>query len=345
MKYICKLPDPEELQNKLPLDETSKKRREETILELRGILSGKINKKILIIGPCSADREDAVLDYMHRLRQLYDKVRDKFLIIPRVYTSKPRTNGQGYKGLLHRPNAESKYDDILAGIDLVRDLHLKVIKETGMFCADEMLYPEITAYFSDLLVYLAVGARSVEDQQHRLVASGINIPVGMKNPTSGDYSIMLNAIGAAQHCHSLAYRGYMVETEGNSYSHAILRGYTDSSGKSRPNYHYENISNLYDEYVKTNCSNIALIVDCNHANSNKNYLEQVRIAKEVFGLCRNHKNIDLFVKGLMLESYIEDGNQPIGGGVYGKSITDACLGWEKTEKLIMDLYSLVDENE
>lgn len=341
MKYICKLPDPEELQAKYPLSEDLKVKRLEVIKELKGILSGRINKKILIIGPCSSDREDAVLDYMSRLKALYDKVRDKFLIIPRVYTSKPRTNGQGYKGLLHRPNANSQYDDILSGIGIVRDLHLKVIQETGMFCADEMLYPEITAYLSDLLVYLAIGARSVEDQQHRLVASGIGIPVGMKNPTSGDYSIMLNAIGAAQHCHSLAYRGYIVETEGNPYSHAILRGYTGTSGKSRPNYHYENITSLYDEYIQTNNSNIAVIVDCNHANSNKNYLEQIRIAKEVFGLCKDHKNINLFVKGLMIESYIEDGNQPVGGGVYGKSITDACLGWSKTEQLVLDLYKLV----
>lgn len=341
MKYISKLPEPEELQKRLPLAEKMAEAREKVIDELKGILSGKIDKKIIIIGPCSSDREDAVLDYMLRLKKLYDKVSDKFLIIPRVYTSKPRTNGQGYKGLLHRPNANAKADDMLSGIEIVRDLHLKVINETGMFCADEMLYPEITAYISDLLVYLAVGARSVEDQQHRLVASGFDIPVGMKNPTGGEYSIMLNAIGAAQHCHTLAYRGYEVETEGNQYSHAILRGYTGSDGKSRPNYHYENISYLYDEYVKANLSNIAVIIDCNHANSNKNYLQQIRIAKEVFALCKEHRNIDKFVKGIMIESYIEDGNQPVGGGVYGKSITDACLGWDKTESLILDLYEMV----
>ena len=342
MKYISKLPEPEELQKKFPLSPELAELRKKTIKSLQDILSGKSKKKVIIIGPCSSDREDAVLDYMHRLKGLYDKVSDRFLIIPRVYTSKPRTNGQGYKGLLHRPDATGN-DDMVAGIETVRDLHLKVIKETGMFCADEMLYPEVTAYLSDLLVYLAIGARSVEDQQHRLVASGFDIPVGMKNPTSGDYSIMLNAIGAAQHCHTIAYRGYEVETEGNAYSHAILRGYTDLTGRSRPNYHYENISNLYDEYVQTNYSNIAVIIDTNHANSNKNYLEQIRIAKEVFHMCRSHKNINTFVKGLMIESYLEDGNQPVGGGVYGKSITDACLGWKKTEKLILDLYALMKD--
>ena len=341
MKYISKLPEPEELQKRFPLDESLKRKRNDTINEIKGILAGKIQKKIIIIGPCSSDREDAVLDYMHRLKELYEKLKDKFLFIPRVYTSKPRTTGQGYKGILHRPNAGSKYDDLLSGIEVVRELHLKVIKETGMFCADEMLYPEITAYLSDLLAYLAIGARSVEDQQHRLVSSGVGIPVGMKNPTSGDFSIMLNAIGAAQHCHSLAYRGYIVETEGNPFSHAILRGYTDSNGKTRPNYHYESICNLYDEYIKTNYSNVAVLIDCNHANSGKNYLEQMRIAKEVIGLCNNHKNINSFVKGLMIESYIEDGNQPVGGGVYGKSITDSCLGWQKTEKLLWDLYRMV----
>ena len=343
MKYICKLPEPEELQRKYPLDENSIIERKRVIKDVKDVLSGKSKKKLLIIGPCSSDREDAVLDYMRRLKKVYDVVKDRFIVIPRVYTSKPRTNGQGYKGLLHRPNVGLSRDDIVAGIEMVRELHLKVIKETGMFCADEMLYPEITAYLSDLLAYMAIGARSVEDQQHRLVASGYDVPVGMKNPTSGDYSIMLNAIVAAQHCHTLTYRGYEVETEGNQFSHAILRGYTGSNGKLKPNYHYENIVNLYDEYIKTNASNISVIIDCNHSNSNKNYLEQIRIAKEVIGLCKEHKNIDLFVKGLMIESYLEDGNQPIGGGVYGKSITDSCLGWAKTEKLILDLYSMVNE--
>lgn len=341
MKYISKLPNPEELQKKYALSEELTKKRVAFIKEIKDILSGKSKKKIIIIGPCSADNEDAVLDYMKMLANVNEKVKDKFLIIPRVYTSKPRTTGQGYKGLLHRPNANSKNDDLLSGIAAVRELHLKVIEETGLFTADEMLYPEITAYISDLLGYLAIGARSVEDQQHRLVASGFDVPVGMKNPTSGDNSILLNAIGAAQHCHTLTYRGYEVETEGNIYSHAILRGYTNQYGKSKPNYHYEDIIELHDKYIQTNYSNIAVIIDCNHANSNKNYLEQIRIAKEVFGLCNNHKEIDSFVKGLMIESYIEDGNQPIGGGVYGKSITDGCLGFEKTEKLLLDLYDMV----
>lgn len=341
MKYICKLPEPEELQNKYPLNDELVEKRKQIIKEIKDVLSGKSSKKLLIIGPCSADREDAVLDYMRLLKEVNEKVKDKLLIIPRVYTSKPRTSGQGYKGLLHRPNADSSNDDMLSGITMVRKLHLKVIEETGMFCADEMLYPEITAYLSDLLVYLAIGARSVEDQQHRLVSSGFDIPVGMKNPTSGDISVMLNAIGAAQHCHTLTYRGYEVETEGNPYSHAILRGYTDSNGKAKPNYHFENISNLHDEYIKTNFSNIALVIDCNHANSNKNYLEQIRVAKEIFYLCKNNKSINAFVKGIMIESYLEDGNQPVGGGVYGKSITDACLGWKKTEELILDLYNSI----
>lgn len=341
MKFIRKLPDADELRNELALNQTEESERKKIIRELQDILNGKSKKKILIIGPCSADREDAVLEYMNRLVGLREYVKECFCIIPRVYTSKPRTNGKGYKGLVHRPDPTG-LDDIYDGIRATRQMHYRIIKETGMFGADEMLYPEAHYYITDLLAYSAVGARSVENQQHRLVSSGLDMPVGMKNPTSGDNEVMLNAIYAAHNKQSFIYHGYECTSEGNPYAHAILRGYTDSMGKTHSNYHFENISDLYDSYQKKNLKNSNVIIDCNHGNSRKHYNEQIRIGKEVLNLCRDYGFINSFVKGLMIESYLEDGSQMIGENIYGKSITDPCLGWDKTEKLIKELAELVE---
>lgn len=340
MRFVRKLPEIEEVIRKFPLTEKQKAERAKTIQEIKNILSGKNDKKIICIGPCSADREDAVIDYIKRLAKIQAKMQDRFLFIPRVYTSKPRTNGRGYKGLLHRPISSCSHDDLLAGVVAMRKMHLHIIQQTGMFCADEMLYPDTLYYTLDLLAYIAIGARSVEDQGHRLLASGLDIPVGMKNPTSGDTNILLNSIIAAQYPQSLLFNGWEIETEGNWFSHAILRGYVDLNGTIHPNYHYEDLCDFYDDYQKQNLKNAAVIIDCNHANSRKQYDEQGRIAKEVFQTCKKNKVMDNFVKGLIIESYIEDGSQMIGEGIYGKSITDACLGWEKTEKLLEELYSI-----
>ena len=340
MKYIKKLPELEELQEEFSLTAEEEKNRENRIKEIQNILSGKDKRKLIIIGPCSADREDAVLDYTIRLKKAFDKISDKILIVPRIYTSKPRTTGEGYKGMLHNPNADGK-EDILQGLYATRKLHLKVIRQTGFFSADEMLYPEEMYYISDLLCYMAVGARSVEDQGHRMVASDSCMPVGMKNPTGGSKIVTINSIKAAQRGHKLIYRGWEVETEGNPFSHAILRGFTNKSGKNYQNYHYEDIVELHDMEYKNNIKNMAVIIDCNHSNSNKIYDEQIRIAKEVIGFCKMNREIDSFVKGLMIESYIEDGCQMPGQGVYGKSITDPCLGWKKTEQLLMELYEML----
>ena len=298
------------------------------------------SKFLLIIGPCSADRQDAVLDYISRLRKMQEQVQDKIYIIPRIYTNKPRTTGDGYKGMLHQPDP-LEHSDMLKGLLAIRELHLKTLAETGFTCADEMLYPENHAYLDDLLGYVAVGARSVEDQQHRLTASGLTVPVGMKNPTSGDYSVMLNAIMAAQHSHTFVYRGWEAVSQGNPYAHAILRGYVNKHGQSQPNYHFEELIRLHKMYEEKNVENMAVIIDCNHNNSGKQYLEQVRITREVLHSRRNSEEVGKMVKGLMIESYIEDGNQKIGEGIYGKSITDPCLGWEKTEKLILEMADLL----
>jgi 3-deoxy-7-phosphoheptulonate synthase len=343
MRFIKKLPEVEELIEKYPLSTEQIKNRQQKVNEIENTLSGVSKCKLLLVGPCSADREDAVVDYVSRLAKIQHEVKDKFLIIPRVYTSKPRTNGMGYKGLLHHPSSEDENDDLLAGVIATRKMHLRVIQETGMFCVDEMLYPESIYYILDLLAYAAIGARSVEDQGHRLVASGLGIPVGLKNPTSGDLNVLLNSVSAAQKKHSLIYRGWEVKTEGNQYAHAILRGYCDINGKTQTNYHYEDIREIYDLYQKSNLKNMSVIVDCNHGNSNKHYDEQVRIAKEVFWVSANYPDLNKLIKGIMLESYIEDGSQLVGGGVYGKSITDPCLGWVKTEKLIFDLYEYFSE--
>lgn len=334
-----KLPIPKEIKEMCPLSADVNKIVQQRDKEIADIFTGNSDKLILIIGPCSADNEDSVIDYISRLREVQEKVKDKIYIIPRIYTNKPRTTGDGYKGMLHQPNPTEK-PDMLKGIMMIRDLHIRAIKETEFSCADEMLYPENYRYLDDILAYVAIGARSVENQQHRLTASGISVPVGMKNPTSGDLSVMMNAITAAQHKHTFIYRGWEVHSEGNPLSHAILRGYVNKHGQSQPNYHYEDLSLLCEFYNKANLENPAVIIDTNHANSGKQYLEQTRIAKDVMYSTRHDSSIKKIVKGFMIESYIEDGAQKIGECIYGKSITDPCLGWKKTEKLIYDLAEL-----
>ncbi len=335
-----KLPIPQEIKEMCPLSEKYKKIVQDREKEIADIFTGKSDKLILIIGPCSADQEDSVIDYIARLRKVQEKVQDKIFIIPRIYTNKPRTTGDGYKGMLHQPNPNEK-PDILKGIMMIRDLHIRAIKETGFSCADEMLYPENYRYLDDILAYVAIGARSVENQQHRLTASGISVPVGMKNPTSGDLSVMMNAITAAQHKHTFIYRGWEVHSEGNPLAHAILRGYVNKHGQSQPNYHYEDLALLCNLYNEFGLENPAVIIDTNHANSGKQPLEQMRIAKDVMHSARHDSTIKKIVKGFMIESYIEDGAQKIGECIYGKSITDPCLGWEKSEKLIYELAELV----
>ena len=333
MEFVRKLPLPIEIREKYPLSAQGTAKKKEFDADVAKVFSGESDKKLLIIGPCSADNEESVMDYVTRLARVSEKVADKIIIIPRVYTNKPRTTGDGYKGMLHQPDPE-KSSDMLAGIIAIRRLHLRVIEETGMFTADEMLYPENYQYLYDLLSYIAIGARSVENQQHRLVSSGIDVPVGMKNPTGGDISVMMNSITAAQHPHTFLFRGWEVKSSGNPLSHAILRGYVNKHGESLPNYHYEDIAHLCAEYSKRELVNPALVVDCNHANSGKKYKEQVRIAKEVLHSCALNSDIAKIFKGFMIESYIEEGCQKIGEGVYGKSITDPCLGWEDTERFI-----------
>ena len=337
MRFIKQLPDIAEVVSKYALTADQKTARIVRIREICDILQGVSPKKIICIGPCSADREDSVLTYMERLALLQEKVASRLLLIPRIYTSKPRTNGIGYKGLLHRPDASENHDDLFDGILAMRKIHLHVIQKTGMFGLDEMLYTEALDYIIDLLVYVSIGARSVENQEHRLVASGLDIPVGMKNPTSGDIAVLLNAITCAQSPQSLIHNGWVVETSGNPFAHAVLRGYSDRGGFYHPNFHYENLCGLHDSYLKCNLCNMSVLVDCNHANSGKHYEEQCRIAKEVFHSCYSNSSLNRFVKGLMIESYLEDGSQLVGGGVYGKSVTDGCLGWEKTERLVMEL--------
>ena len=336
MEFYRKLPIPKEIKEEYPLSKESEASLASRKAEIKKIFSGESDKFALIIGPCSADREDAVLDYIIRLRKVQEKVQDKILIIPRLYTSKPRTTADGYMGMLHHPDPNGKAD-MLGGIVGVRKLHMRAISESGFGCADEMLYPENHRYLSDLLAYVAVGARSVENQQHRLVASGLDIPVGMKNPTGGDLSVMMNSIVAAQSSHTFLYRGWEVTSAGNPYAHAILRGYVDYAGKSVSNYHYEDLLRVKELYEKSNLANPSVIVDTNHNNSGKKYLEQVRIAKDIVYSRNQNADIKRLVKGLMIESYLEDGAQSIGDHVFGKSITDPCLGWEKTEKLILDI--------
>lgn len=339
MDFVCKLPIPKLIKEEYPMTAEAAAIKAERDKEIRNIFEGKERKLILVIGPCSADNEDSVMDYISRLVSVQEKVKDKILIIPRIYTNKPRTTGDGYKGMLHQPDPNAAAD-LIKGIVAIRKLHMRAVNETGLCCADEMLYPENHRYLSDVLSYIAVGARSAENQQHRLTASGLDIPVGMKNPTGGDLSVMMNSITAGQHKHDFIYRGWEVRSQGNPLTHAILRGYVDDKGQSFPNYHYEDLVRLTQLYAERDLKNPAVIVDTNHANSGKKYLEQPRIAKEILHSCRHNTDIDKMVKGLMIESYIEDGTQKIGEGCYGKSITDPCIGWDKTERLIYDLAEI-----
>ena len=341
MEFNRQLPLPVEVKEMYPVSFSASQVKEQTDKNIAAVIKGESDKKLLIIGPCSADREDAVFEYCTRLRKVQDEVADKLIIIPRVYTNKPRTTGDGYKGMLHQPDPNDKPNPF-KGIVAIRSLHTKVLTELGLSTADEMLYPTNYWYLSDLMSYVAVGARSVENQEHRLVSSGITVPVGMKNPTSGDLSVMMNAVTAAHHSHQFIYRGWDITTTGNPLAHAILRGYVDKHGKSLPNYHYEDLATLCELYMKSGLENPAVIVDSNHSNSGKKYDEQPRICKEVLYSCRHNSDIAKMFKGFIIESYLEDGCQPIGPDeIYGKSITDPCLGWEKTEKLIYDIAELL----
>ena len=340
IKYISNLPSPEEIISEYPLRHDLKERKKEFDKTVADIFTGKSDKFLAIIGPCSADNEDSVLDYVMRLAKVADEIKDKIAVIPRVYTNKPRTNGDGYKGLLHQPNPEKK-PNVHEGLIAIRKMHLRVVKETGMFTADEMLYPDNLGYLDDVLSYIAVGARSVENQQHRLTSSGADVPVGMKNPTSGDMSVMLNAIYAAQQSHEFIYRNYEIKTDGNPLAHAILRGAVNKHGQCLPNYHYEDLKLLHDLYLERDIVNPAVIVDANHSNSNKRYKEPVRIVKEVLHSMRYSDEIRNFVKGVMIESYIEEGNQRIEEHIYGKSITDPCLGFEDSKKLLLEMAEIL----
>lgn len=339
MEFIRKLPTPKEVKEMYPLSEELAIVKAKNDEEIRKVFTGESDKFILIIGPCSADNEESVIDYIHRLKNVYELVKDELIIIPRIYTNKPRTTGLGYKGMIYQPDP-TRDPDMLKGLITIRKLHMRALKETGFSCADEMMYSENHRYLSDLLSYVAVGARSVENQQHRLTASGLNIPVGMKNPTSGDISVMLNAINAAQHPHTFIHRGWEVRSKGNDLVHAVLRGYVDQNGVSYPNYHFEDLYEIAKLYEDKNFANPAVIIDTNHANSGKNYKEQIRISKEVLHSTRHNDLIRRIVKGLMIESYIEEGCKAIGETTYGKSITDPCLGWEDTEKLILEIAEL-----
>ena len=336
MNFHRKLPIPQDVKKDYPLTERMtevKAARDEAI---RAVFDGSSDKFILVIGPCSADHSEPVLEYISRLRKIEEQVKDKIIIIPRIYTNKPRTTGHGYKGMLHQPDPDAK-PDMYKGIVAIRELHLAALRDYDFSCADEMLYPENYRYLSDLLSYVAIGARSVENQQHRLVASGIGAPVGMKNPTGGDLSVMMNSIVAAQSSHTFIYRGWEVTSDGNPFSHAILRGYIDFAGRNVSNYQYEDLRRVEELYEKSNLTNPSVIVDTNHNNSGKKYLEQVRIAKDIVHSRNQNADIKRLVKGLMIESYLEDGACKAEEHIFGKSITDPCRGWEKTEKLILDL--------
>ena len=338
--FVKKLPTPAEIREQYPVSDAIiqvKKERDEMI---RKVFTGESDKFLVIIGPCSADNEDAVLDYVHRLARVQEKVSDKLILIPRIYTNKPRTTGEGYKGMVHQPDPEKK-PDMLAGILAIRHMHMRAVAETGLTAADEMLYPENWRYLSDILSYVAVGARSVENQQHRLTVSGIDIPAGMKNPTSGDLSVMLNSVVAAQHGHDFIFRGWEVQTDGNPLTHTILRGAVDKYGKTIPNYHYEDLYRLDEMYQERNLLNPACVVDANHSNSGKRHMEQIRIVKEVMHSRTHSKEIENLVKGVMIESYIEAGSQKIGEHIYGKSITDPCLDWDSSEQLIYTIAERV----
>ena len=339
LEFVRKLPTPTEIREQYPLSARATEIKKQRDAEIAKVFTGDSDKFLVIVGPCSADNEDAVLEYNHRLAKVADKVSDKLIIIPRVYTNKPRTTGEGYKGITSQPDPEKK-PDFLAGLMAMRKMHIRAIQETGLTAADEMLYPENWGYVSDILSYVAIGARSVEDQQHRLTVSGFDVAAGMKNPTSGDFSVMLNSVYAAQHPHSFIYTGWEVNTHGNDLAHTVLRGATNKHGANIPNYHYEDLIRLWDMYEKMDLKNPACVIDANHSNSNKQYEQQIRIAKEVLHSRQVDSDVRGLVKGLMIESYIEPGNQKIGPDhVYGKSITDACLGWDESEKL---LYTIAE---
>ena len=336
LHMVKAVPTPEEIRAAHPMDKELQEIKAKRDAEIKKIFTGESDKFIAIIGPCSADYENSVLDYLCRLAAVAEKIKDKVFVIPRIYTNKPRTNGSGYKGMLHQPNPEDK-PDFIEGVKAIRKMHIKAIRETGLTAADEMLYTDNWPYLEDILSYVAIGARSVENQAHRLTSSGIDVPVGMKNPTSGDMTVMLNSVVAAQHAHSFIYRGWDVDTSGNPLAHTVLRGAVNKHGQVLPNYHYEDLRLLCELYAEKNLKNPACVVDTNHSNSNKQYLEQIRIAKEILHSRRYSDDIHKLVKGLMIESYIEDGSQKIHDHVYGKSITDPCLGWEKTERLLFEI--------
>lgn len=339
-EYIRQIPSPDEIKAEIPLSQKAIEIKAERDREIRDVFENKSNKKIIVIGPCSADNEEPVMDYMNRLAKVSEKVSDKLILIPRIYTNKPRTTGEGYKGMFHQPDLTEE-PDIHKGIYSIRKLHKRLIEETGLTAADEMLYPGNARYLDDILAYHAVGARSVENQEHRLTASGINEPVGMKNPTSGDIKVMLNSVKAAQLPHRFLLNGYEVQTEGNPLAHSILRGAVNQHGQNIPNYHYEDMIMLSQMYAEGGQKNPAVIVDCNHANSMKKWNEQPRIAKEIMTNAMNSETINKMFKGLMIESYIMDGCQPESGSNYGQSITDPCLGWEKTEQLLLEIADMV----
>ena len=336
MQFFRKLPIPQQVKQDYPVTPEMEEIKKARDAEIQSIFKGESDKFILIIGPCSADHREPVLEYISRLRRVQEQVSDKIMIIPRIYTNKPRTTGEGYKGMLHQPDPDEK-PDMYKGIVAIRELHMSALKDYGFTCADEMLYPENHRYLSDLLAYVAVGARSAENQQHRLTATGLDVPVGMKNPTGGDLTVMINSIKAAHASHTFIYRGWEVKSAGNPFAHAILRGYVDFAGKNVSNYHYEDLVKLNEIYNASGLANPSVIVDTNHNNSGKRYLEQIRIANEVVSSRKYNSDIKKLVKGLMIESYLEDGSQKIEEHVFGKSITDPCLGWEKTEKLIYEL--------
>ncbi|MBE5844050.1 MAG: 3-deoxy-7-phosphoheptulonate synthase [Butyrivibrio sp.] len=339
-QYIQQLPSPDEIRAEFPLKKELAKLKKQRDSEIADVLTGKSNKFLVIVGPCSADNEDAVCDYVSRLAKVNDKVSEKLILVPRIYTNKPRTTGEGYKGITSQPDPEGK-TDFRAGLEAMRHMQIRAIEESGLTAADEMLYPENWGYIADILSYVAIGARSVEDQEHRMVASGFDVPAGMKNPTSGTLSVMLNSVYASQLPHSFVYRGYEVKTNGNPLAHCVLRGSSNKHGQSQPNYHYEDLNLLSELYAERDIKNPAAIIDANHNNSGKKFREQIRIVKEVLHSRSHNKNIGELVKGVMIESYIEEGCQKIGEGIYGKSITDPCLGWQDTERLILDIANLV----
>lgn len=337
--FIKKLPTPEEIRNTYPMSEQAKENKKKRDVLIQDIITGKSDKFLVIIGPCSADNETAVCDYINRLSRVQEKVSDKLVLVPRIYTNKPRTTGEGYKGILHQPDPE-KAPDLMGGLIAIRKMHMRAIEESGLTAADEMLYPENWRYLSDILSYVAIGARSVENQQHRLTVSGMDVPAGMKNPTSGDLSVMLNSVIAAQGGHHFIYRNWEVKTDGNPLTHVILRGAVNKHGNSIPNYHYEDLQLLLEKYSEKDLANPAAIIDANHSNSNKQHMEQIRIVKEVLHSRHVSHDIHKLVKGVMIESYIENGCQKVGEHVYGKSITDPCLGWEESEQLIYTIAEL-----